>query len=322
MKRRAREPRSEALYPYTREEVARFFDGEGSAEIAYLKVERSLEDFGHYLCELVLAAGPERLVLQGIRLQGRRFSYPAHLAGIPADQRRFLEQQILDRMIAARVIETPLALPELAYTGDRVVPGTAPFHAYWMHARRYAFAARWCRGKRVLDAGCGSGYGARILGREAARCLGLDRDEAAVRLARSLFGGPGLVFEVGEIQRMEPVPDRTVDVVAALEVLEHLPGEEIPAFFGAVNRVLARPGTLVVSVANRLPAGQENPHHRSEMRFPEFRDLLARSLDSSAVEFFGQESWNGSYRLESECRVRPLDPGEDLPVYLAVATLC
>ncbi len=312
----------EACYPYTREEVSRFFAGDGSVEIAYLKVERSLDDFGHYLCELILDAGPDRLFLQGIQLQGKRFTYPPHLQGIPADLRTFLENQIIGQMINTRVIETPLSIPELAFTGERVVPGTAPFHAYWMHARRYAFAAKWCREKRVLDAGCGSGYGTRILHREAARCLGLDRDEAAVNLARSLFHAPGLEFAMGEIQGMASVGDGGYDVVVALEVLEHLPPGDIPVFLGAVSRVLAEDGTLVVSVANRHHPGEENPHHLNEMSFPEFRDLLSGGLDAGRTEFFGQDIWNGSYRLETECSVRPLRAGYDCPVFLAVVSGC
>ncbi len=310
------------FYPYTREEVSRFFAGDGSVEIAYLKVERSLEDLGHYLCELILDAGPERMFLQGIRLQRNRFLYPPHLQAIPEDLRTFLEKEILRQMMNTRVIETPLSLPELAYTGERVVPGTAPFHAYWMHARRYAFAAGWCRGKRVLDAGCGSGYGSRILLREASQCLGLDRDEAVVNLARSLFRAPGLEFSVGEIQGMAAVADGEVDVVVALEVLEHLPREEVAEFLGSVRRVLVEDGTLVVSVANRHHPGKENPHHLSEMSFPEFRDLLSGSLDSTGTEFFGQEDWNGSYRLEEECPVHPMRAGEDCPVFLAVVKGC
>lgn len=34
---------------------------------------------------------------------------------------------------------------------------------YAENIQRFEFALEWCRGKRVLDAGCGSGYGAHFL---------------------------------------------------------------------------------------------------------------------------------------------------------------
>ena len=44
----------------------------------------------------------------------------------------------------------------------------APWLEY-QHEERYAFAAMHVKGKNVLDAACGTGYGARILARAGAR---------------------------------------------------------------------------------------------------------------------------------------------------------
>jgi len=56
---------------------------------------------------------------------------------------------------------------DLEFTGERFVPGT--HGEIWVeHWHRYHFAARWARGKRVLDVACGEGYGSAVLAREAA----------------------------------------------------------------------------------------------------------------------------------------------------------
>src|SRR5712692_6959809 len=63
------------------------------------------------------------------------------------------------------------------------------------HFARYLFAAGLCRGKRVLDIACGSGYGAyilKILG--AAQVVAVDRDPAAVRFAQRQYATAGLEF--------------------------------------------------------------------------------------------------------------------------------
>jgi 2-polyprenyl-3-methyl-5-hydroxy-6-metoxy-1,4-benzoquinol methylase len=307
------------LYPYSRKNISDFFARHDSVRVAYLKIERSIDDFGHHICDIILNAGGERLFLQGIEFLRNRFRYPSHLEAIPTHVKKTLEQQVIHRLLQTRVIETPLSEQELAYTGERVVPGTAPFHAYWMHARRYAFAAERCRGKRVLDAGCGSGYGARILALEAVECLGVDNDPEAVRLAESLFGSPGLTFAVTDVTKLEAVSDDAFDVVVALEVLEHLPPESIPAFMAAVRRVLSPDGTFVVSVANRMYRDrEENPFHLSEMTFEEFEQLLRSRFGPSKIDFFGQSVWAGTWQLARECRIEPIRSATSHHVYLGV----
>lgn len=305
-------------YPYSGQEIAAFFRRHASCSVGYLKVERSLEDFGHYLCELLVQADSERIFLQGIQFFGNRFRWPAHQEAIPAQTRVFLERQILEHLIRNRVSESALPEPALAYTGERIIPATAPFHAYWAHARRYAFAAGKLRGLRVLDAGCGSGYGTRILSQEASFCLGVDVSREAIALATALFAKPGVEFRVCDVCSLEGVEDASFDAVVALEVLEHLPGDRIGSFLEAVRRVLRDPAVFVVSVANRNhPPGEVNPYHRSEMTFEEFRGLLERSFPAASIQTFGQGVWEGSYRLERECRIVPVRSDTDHHVYLA-----
>jgi protein-L-isoaspartate O-methyltransferase len=53
------------------------------------------------------------------------------------------------------------------FTGERVIPGEVDIDLLNEHMARYTFAARLARGKRVLDAGCGTGYGSAELARAA-----------------------------------------------------------------------------------------------------------------------------------------------------------
>ncbi len=310
---------AEDLYPYRAQDVSAFFSRHERVRITYLKIERSMEDFGHHICEIILNGGEERLFLQGIEFQKNRFRYPPHLRAVPSPVRETIERQVIHRLLQTRVVESPLAEEALAYSGERVIPATAPFHAYWMHARRYGFAAKRCRGKRVLDAGCGSGYGTRILGLEAAACLGVDSDPAAVDLARCLFATPDVRFAVGDVAGLDTLEEDTFDVVVALEVLEHLPPERVASFMEAVRRVLTPAGTFIVSVANRNHGNkEENPFHLSELAFDEFKALLRAWFTSSRIETFGQDVWAGSWQLEKECRIEPIRTSTSHPVYVGV----
>jgi hypothetical protein len=63
-----------------------------------------------------------------------------------------------------------VASPPLALTGERTLPGI--WHEnYWLrrHQAAYDVFAPMCAGARVLEAGCGDGYGAARLSAEGAR---------------------------------------------------------------------------------------------------------------------------------------------------------
>ena len=50
-------------------------------------------------------------------------------------------------------------LTVLEFTGERVIPGLVDPDLFNEHLARYRFAARFAPARRVLDAGCGTGYG-------------------------------------------------------------------------------------------------------------------------------------------------------------------
>ena len=75
----------------------------------------------------------------------------------------------------------------LPLTGERTVPNLESEN-YWFrrHEAAYRFAADRMRGP-VLDAGCGEGYGAAMLGSRAGPVIGLELDEPTARHAASTY---------------------------------------------------------------------------------------------------------------------------------------
>jgi len=81
------------------------------------------------------------------------------------------------------------------FTGERVIPGEVDIDLMNEHLARYTFAARLARGKRVLDAGCGAGYGSAELAQAAHDVVGIDCAIEAVNFARANYRLPNLQFE-------------------------------------------------------------------------------------------------------------------------------
>ena len=72
------------------------------------------------------------------------------------------------------------------------------------HESIYEFFANDVQGERVLDAGCGTGYGARrLLDAGARTVVGVDIDALNIRYAKRHYGAANLRFMRADIQRLE-----------------------------------------------------------------------------------------------------------------------
>jgi SAM-dependent methyltransferase len=165
---------------------------------------------------------------------------------------------------------------DLIITGERTLPGI-PEENYWFqrHVVAYQFAAGRSRGK-VLDAGCGEGYGAALLAQNGATVTATDLDPTVVEHAAVRY--PGVRFEVADLTTL-PYPDETFDAVVSLQVIEHLPSPR--AFVTECARVLVPGGVLILSTPNRLtfsPDGLRNPFHTVEFSAAELSSVLVEHL--------------------------------------------
>lgn len=161
------------------------------------------------------------------------------------------------------------------FTGERVIPGQVHDDLWSEHVARYAFAARFAQGRRVLDLGCGTGYGTADLARVASSAVGIDLAPDAVAYANRHF--PATQFLQCSATAV-PLPSASIDLVTAFEVIEHL--RDWRALVAEARRLLEPNGILLVSTPNkryyaeaRAKSGP-NPFHEHEFEFQEFRAVL------------------------------------------------
>ncbi len=164
------------------------------------------------------------------------------------------------------------------FTGERVIPGEVNDDLWAEHIARYAFAARLASGARVLDIGCGTGYGTAELAQHARSATGIDVSADAIGYARVHYPLSNITFLTASATAL-PFPPASFDLITAFEVIEHL--DNWPDLLVEARRLLHPNGTFLVSTPNKLYYAESradrgpNPFHTHEFEFDEFRDALA-----------------------------------------------
>ena len=171
---------------------------------------------------------------------------------------------------------------------ERINPGQGDPLAELQHKVRYRFAQQFTVDKKVLDLGCGVGYGSNILADAAREVVGLDISEEAIEYARKNYTRPNLEFRVDNALHCS-LESGSFDVVVCLEVIEHL--DDYRGLLGEIRRLLKPGGRAIISTPNRRKTSGSltrpaNPFHRQEWLPGEFTQLLSEYFPE--VILYGQ----------------------------------
>lgn len=171
--------------------------------------------------------------------------------------------------------------PDITNDGERVSPDV-PNALFLAHLSIYRFAGQWAMGAHVLDAGCGTGYGAAWLADHgAASVLGVDIEPAAIAHARRHAVRPNVAFAVADLAHVVDVgaPAGGWDLIVSSNALEHVWG--VDDFFRGAWTRLAPGGTVVIAVPGVLDDASRvlqmsNRYHLNIWSPEQWRHALAR----------------------------------------------
>lgn len=178
---------------------------------------------------------------------------------------------------------------KLPRTEERVFPAARRIEDGMLaeHWARYRFIAPRLSG-RILDLGCGTGYGARHLASipDVTEIVAVDSSGSALEIARRYYPDPKISYRKANLLHRRWESDLgSFDFVVAFEILEHLSDETI--FWKGVDCSLAEDGLLWLSTP--LGRGRGRPaadrFHVHQLRRSEVEQLFDRSWEK---KLYGQ----------------------------------
>lgn len=169
----------------------------------------------------------------------------------------------------------------------------------YQHVTRYEWLVDFVKGRDVIEAACGTGYGSRIMIEGGARRVdSFDLSAETISRASQEHKLAGLTFAVGDATNL-PVPDRSYEVYVSLETIEHIKDDR--ALLREAARVLKTGGILICSTPNRALTNPGtsiddhpfNPHHVREYTADEFESLMKQFFDD--VRLYYQTPYSRRY---------------------------
>ena len=141
--------------------------------------------------------------------------------------------------------------------------------------------------KRVVDLGCGSGYGVARLAEFAQQVDGIDQSPVAIAYAVRHYSRPNNSFAVGDLTTGLPAsPSQgTYDMAVTSEVIEHV--TDLFEFAYQLRAALSKTGVAVVGTPNRLWGYQYMPG-RELISPSHVMELTPATLTGLMRQFFGQ----------------------------------
>ena len=212
---------------------------------------------------------------------------------------------------------------ELEPTGERMIldhyqSSPEDYAIYLMHIATYRFAEPHARGKRVLDFGCGSGYGAHLIAETAGSVVGVDVAADAVDYATAHFVRDNLSYRLITADGSLPFADASFDTVLSFQVLEHI--RDPTRYLASIRRVLAPDGKLILATPDRstrlLPSQRPwNRWHVQEYSAAGLERVLRRHFGKIEVHGMSASADLLDVELRRARKLKWLSLPFTLPVY-------
>jgi ubiquinone/menaquinone biosynthesis C-methylase UbiE len=156
-----------------------------------------------------------------------------------------------------------------------------------MHLKAYEEVVKRAGDKTVLEIGCNTGYGTKLVSNVCRKIIGVDLSLKALRVASTRYAAANIDYLLIDGLTL-PFADGSFDLVISFQVIEHI--SNYKTYLSELKRVLSPDGVVVFTTPNarvRLDPGMKpwNEFH--------VREFVADELGELLRDWFGQVEIRG-----------------------------
>lgn len=138
----------------------------------------------------------------------------------------------------------------------------------------------------VLEVGCGDGYFVGGLPKSIAVRIGVDLSQRAIAFAKAFH--PDCEFQVQDLALVEG----KFDVVAAIEVIEHIPDDILPEFLCGLADRVSESGVAIISVPTTvIPLNKKHYRHYTLRLLTDQVRASGCGLEVESFEYIYSKPW-------------------------------
>jgi ubiquinone/menaquinone biosynthesis C-methylase UbiE len=144
----------------------------------------------------------------------------------------------------------------------------------------------------LLDLGSARGDVCFLLSPHVREAIGIDASAKAIEIAeeqRRRRGLDNVRFVQGDVAELRPLPDASVDVAGAFDLLEHVDDATVRQMLGALRRVLKKGGVFVAYTPNREHYVERMKAHNFLLR--QFPEHIAVRRPAQIRRLLSEEGW-------------------------------
>ncbi|HVI43694.1 MAG TPA: class I SAM-dependent methyltransferase [Chitinophaga sp.] len=160
-------------------------------------------------------------------------------------------------------------------------------YVFQRHVFAYKAVPMWhLENKKVLELGCGNGYGIKLLAPYTRQYIAVDKTLPA---GEHLSIPPNALYKQCQLPALPFIREHSFDTVICFQVIEHIKDDH--ALLKEIKRVLKPGGTLFMTTPNRRSSLTRNPFHVREYLPQEITALMALHFEQYDVEgVYGNET--------------------------------
>jgi len=179
------------------------------------------------------------------------------------------------------------------------------------HILHYEYIIDYIKNKKVLDVGCGNGYGSYLMSKYAKEVIGIDISSKCIKYAEKNYKRENLKFILMDALELDKnFSSQFFDIIVAMEFIEHL--NNPLKFLKIAYELLKERGGLILSTPNKearkIKSKPWNPEHVQEFDLISLNNLLSQVFPS--VRIIGMSGTEKAIKYEY------IRTGGNLPPYL------